>query len=110
MWITGASSGIGRSLAKQFSEGGAKLVLSGRNMDALKEIQENCSKTVPVEILPMGLEKSDELAAKLDWVLQKMGGLHVAQSIGAPPCANCGFGRNRKRMNPGCPVSQRLAA
>ena len=38
IWITGSSSGIGRSLALQFFELGAKLVLSGRNKPALEEV------------------------------------------------------------------------
>ncbi|MCK5857054.1 MAG: SDR family oxidoreductase [Bacteroidales bacterium] len=38
IWITGASSGIGRSLSLQFFKLGAKLVLSGRNQDALHSV------------------------------------------------------------------------
>lgn len=39
IWITGASSGLGEALAYEFSKQQAKLILSGRNMDALSEIQ-----------------------------------------------------------------------
>ncbi len=38
VWITGASSGIGAALAKAFGAAGAKLILSGRREDALKEV------------------------------------------------------------------------
>ncbi|MEO1040903.1 MAG: SDR family NAD(P)-dependent oxidoreductase [Pseudomonadota bacterium] len=38
VWITGASSGIGAALAKAFGAKGAKLILSGRREDALKEV------------------------------------------------------------------------
>jgi len=38
IWITGASSGIGRSLALHFFQLGAKLVLSGRNIEALQTV------------------------------------------------------------------------
>jgi len=43
VWITGASSGIGRSLALQLFEQGAKIVLSGRNKEALLEVATKAS-------------------------------------------------------------------
>jgi NAD(P)-dependent dehydrogenase (short-subunit alcohol dehydrogenase family) len=38
--VTGASSGIGRATALHFVRAGARLMLSGRNLDALKSLQE----------------------------------------------------------------------
>jgi len=37
-WITGASSGIGTSLAEALAEKGARLILSGRNVEALNAV------------------------------------------------------------------------
>jgi short-subunit dehydrogenase len=41
-WITGASSGIGAALAESLSARGAKLILSGRNVAALKDAAGRC--------------------------------------------------------------------
>ncbi len=49
-WITGASSGIGTALAEGLSQAGAKLVLSGRNVAALKDVAGHCK--TPSLILP----------------------------------------------------------
>lgn len=43
VWITGASSGIGESLAYCLAQHGAKLVLSARREDELKRVADKCS-------------------------------------------------------------------
>lgn len=44
-WITGASSGIGEALAIALAERGAKLILSGRNVQALESVANQCGDT-----------------------------------------------------------------
>jgi len=39
VWITGASSGIGKALAIQFAELGARVILSARNVDKLNDLK-----------------------------------------------------------------------
>lgn len=53
VWITGASSGIGAALAKTLSARGAKVILSGRRMDALEATAnalETDSLIIPFEV------------------------------------------------------------
>ena len=49
-WITGASSGIGAALAEALAQKQAKVILSGRNMVALKDVAGRCK--TPSLILP----------------------------------------------------------
>jgi len=42
IWITGASSGIGEALCREFARGGARLVLSARNESELKRVRDDC--------------------------------------------------------------------
>ena len=47
--VTGASSGIGKSIAINASKAGAKLVILGRNIDTLEETKSLC----PGEVIPI---------------------------------------------------------
>jgi dehydrogenase/reductase SDR family protein 7B len=58
VWITGASEGTGRALAKVFAGEKAKLVLSARSTDSLERVAESCRKigAASVTIVPFDLE------------------------------------------------------
>lgn len=67
IWITGASSGIGKEVALGISKEKANLILSGRNESALKSVAISCLRNgADVEIIPfdLGDEKSVNEAAK----------------------------------------------
>ena len=61
IWITGASSGIGKSLAHLAGQKGARLILSGRNTARLKEVQNALPNPECVRVLPMDLGDLDSL-------------------------------------------------
>ena len=70
IWITGASSGIGKALAQTAAQQDTKLILSGRRVDAL----ESLASALPVDclVLPFEVTDYDVLASKVDeaWAWQ----------------------------------------
>ncbi|MDP3737515.1 MAG: SDR family NAD(P)-dependent oxidoreductase [Hyphomonadaceae bacterium] len=71
-WITGASSGLGASMAKSFAAAGANLILSGRNEAALKSVAASCETeslvlpfdTIDFDALPTIVDKAWSWAAE----------------------------------------------
>ena len=63
VWITGASSGIGRALAVAMSKQGANVVLSGRRVQALEEVAG--ALDTPSLIIPFEASNFDVLADKV---------------------------------------------
>lgn len=55
VWITGASSGIGRELALQLAKTGHRVIISARNTEALQEL----ALLYPQQLLPMPLDIAD---------------------------------------------------
>lgn len=55
IWITGASSGIGKELAIQLSKKNCKLILSSRRETALKSAKSECQNQDNIVILPFDL-------------------------------------------------------
>lgn len=60
VWITGASSGIGKELALQLSQKNCKLILSARRKEVLEQVQQECAHPEQVKILPLDLEQYDD--------------------------------------------------
>ena len=69
VWITGASSGIGKALAIKLGSLGANLVLSSRKEGQLMEVAQLCKTKVLV--LPLDLEKSSNFPEKVVKVVSK---------------------------------------
>ena len=59
MVITGASSGIGLSIATHCAERGANLVLLARRLDKLEEIQKDLQERYSVSVHVYKLDVSD---------------------------------------------------
>lgn len=69
VWITGASSGIGKALAIKLSSLGANLVLSSRKEDQLHKVANLCNSEC--FILKLDLEKDTDFQEKVTEVLSK---------------------------------------
>lgn len=73
VWITGASSGIGKSLASAFYEAGAKLILSARDREKLEEVKRSCRSDANVHVLPFDMADSETLPAHAERALGLFG-------------------------------------
>lgn len=77
VWITGASSGLGREAAKQLSSAGVRLVLSARRTALLEEIKAEISEHAEILILPLDLEKPERFEALAARVEQHYGRIDI---------------------------------
>ena len=66
VWITGASSGIGKALAIELSQQKVKLILSSRNKEELELVKKQCQNSSEIEILPLDLEDYLNVQKKVD--------------------------------------------
>jgi short-subunit dehydrogenase len=63
VWITGASSGIGKALALELSKQNCKLILSSRNKESLELVKSECKNPQHIAVIPLDLEKYSNLKA-----------------------------------------------
>ncbi|MGQ9644418.1 MAG: SDR family oxidoreductase [Ignavibacterium sp.] len=57
--ITGGGTGLGKAMAKYFSELGAKLIITSRKLDVLKKTADEISSLTKNEIFPFACDVSD---------------------------------------------------
>lgn len=84
VWITGASSGIGKALALELGRQGARLVLSARREDELQRVANltglPASETL---VLPLDITAIDTFAGNVQAVLERFGRIdYVFQNAG----------------------------
>lgn len=73
VWLTGASSGIGKELSIQLSQQNAKLILSSRNKKRLDELKVNLFNTDEHMVLPLDLADSSSFSERYHEVIAKYG-------------------------------------
>ncbi|PKB25815.1 short-subunit dehydrogenase [Novosphingobium kunmingense] len=80
-WITGASSGIGAALARGLARQGARLILSGRNVDALEQVSEQCGgghlilpfETTDHDAIAPAVAAAEEWSGRIDVLINNAG-------------------------------------
>ena len=77
IWITGASSGIGKSLAIELSRKNTKIILSSRNETKLNEVKKECNHQENIKILPIDLEDYTSLINKTKEAIKLFGKIDV---------------------------------
>lgn len=82
VWITGASSGIGRALAIEMSKQNAKLILSSRKKEGLQSVKELCKNQDAVKIVPLDLEDYGNLELKANEAIDAFGSIDILVNNG----------------------------
>ncbi|MEN8187472.1 MAG: SDR family oxidoreductase [Bacteroidota bacterium] len=77
IWITGASSGIGKALAISLSEEDTNLILSSRNEEGLNKVKELCKQPEMVKVLPLDLEEHSSFDDKVNEALNLFDGVDI---------------------------------
>jgi len=82
VWITGASSGIGKSLAIELSNLDAKLILSSRNKTDLELVKSECKNTKNVEVISLDLENYTDFASDVKKAIACFGKIDILVNNG----------------------------
>jgi NAD(P)-dependent dehydrogenase (short-subunit alcohol dehydrogenase family) len=77
--VTGGGSGLGKSMATYFSELGAQVIITSRNLDKLQTTAQEIQQLTGGEILPVACDvrNYEEVEQLLDQALQKFGKVDV---------------------------------
>lgn len=76
--ITGASSGIGKALALEFGKLGAKVVITGRNTDRLKEVGDALDQlNAPNLCLQLDVAKESDNISLVNETVKAFGGIDI---------------------------------
>ena len=82
VWITGASSGIGKALAIELSKLNTKMILSSRKKEDLELVKLQCKNINEVKIITLDLEDYNNLQPKVDAAIALFGKIDILVNNG----------------------------
>ncbi|TCK69037.1 short-subunit dehydrogenase [Winogradskyella wandonensis] len=77
VWITGASSGIGKALALEFSKLNVKLILSSRREAELNKVKATCRNQHNIAVLPFDLSDYNLMISAVDKAISFFGAIDI---------------------------------
>jgi sulfoacetaldehyde reductase len=77
VFITGATSGFGRATAERFAQAGWSLVLSGRRLERLEQLQQALGSTVPVHIAALDVRDAKAVQQMVDALPEAFRNVHA---------------------------------
>ena len=75
IWITGASSGIGKALAIKFSKEGWNVAISARRENLLEEIAKSNNNIYP---FPLDVTNSEKCKSIFENIIKKTGEINIS--------------------------------
>ncbi|MCK8480759.1 SDR family oxidoreductase [Psychroserpens algicola] len=82
IWITGASSGIGKSLAIALSNYDCKLIISSRRTEALEQVKQLCRNPESVYVLALDLADTESLPQLTEKAISAFGTIDILVNNG----------------------------
>ena len=73
IWITGASSGIGRAVAEKFAQEGWKVAISARRKEILDQIAANNN----IESFPLDVTNEKNCKSVFEEIIQRLSLIHI---------------------------------
>jgi len=77
VWITGASSGIGKGLAQLMSQRNCKLILSSRRESELIKVKESCQHPEDIAVVPFDLDDFSGMQDTVDRAIAAFGPIDI---------------------------------
>ena len=77
VWITGASSGIGKSLAIEMSKHDCKLILSSRRITELEKVKALCEDSSRVVVIPLDLAETASMKIIAEQAISAFGQVDI---------------------------------